>query len=187
MPANDDDGPGLTAELAEETAAANEPWPAEWPALRPLLNLPRVDRATVFDAYADLIEKLPEITAAFGPASVETAPDPARPRKNAGRATWAAYAADKKVTVTKEMGRDAIITAVDQAAPVDYKVAARQSRKAAFVMRLVGQLEDTIVLTAVDADATRQWLADAPDEDILTMFMRYARRTQLGEASSSGS
>lgn len=185
MPANTDDGPGLTAELADETAAAAEPWPAEWPTLRPLLNLPRVDRATVFDAYADVIEQLPELRAQYEQQPVP--PDPARPGKNAGRATWAAYAADRHVTVTKDMGRDAIIVAVDQAAPVDYAAVAHSSRAAALVMRAVAKLEDVIVLAAVDVDATRKWLAEADETDILAMFLRYARRTQLGEVSSSGS
>lgn len=186
MPANEeDDGPGLTAELAAETAAAAEPWPAEWPELRPLLNLPRRDRASVFDAYADIVEKLPELNDQYEPEPA--AQDPARPKGNAGRSAWAAYAGDRGITVTKDMGRDAIIDAVDRAVPVDYRKVVHDSRKAAMVMRLVGNLEDVIVLVAVDPDATRSWLTESGDWDILGMFTRYARRTQLGEASSSGS
>jgi hypothetical protein len=186
MPANEhDDGPGLTAELAAETAAAAEPWPAEWPALRPMLNLARRDRASVFDAYADVAEKLPELNDQYEPEPA--APDPARPKGNAGRQAWAAYAADRGVTVTKDMGRDAIVEAVDSATPVDYRAVVHNSRKAALVMRLVADLEDVIMLAAVDQEATRRWIDQAADWDVLTMFMRYARRTQLGEVSSSGS
>jgi hypothetical protein len=186
MPAKEhDDDPGLTAQLADETAAANEPWPAEWPELRPLLNLSRLDRAAVFDGYADVIEKIPDLNDEY--QGQPTPPDPNRPKGNAGRATWAAYAADRQVTVTKDMGRDAIIAAVDAATPVDPGLIVHNSRRAALVMRLVARLEDVVVLAAVDADATRQWLATASDWDVLTMFIRYARRTQLGEASSSGS
>lgn len=188
MPANEkDDGPGLTAELAEETAAVNQPWPAEWPQLRPLLNLSRIDRAAVFESYADIAEKLPELHTQYEPDPDDVKPDPARPRGNAGRPAWAAYATDLGITVAVDMGRDDIVRAVDNAKPVDYLEVAHNSRKTALVMRLVAKIEDVIALAAVDPDATKQWMAEAGDWDVLTMFLRYAQRTQLGEASSSGS
>lgn len=198
MPANKDDGPGLAAQLAEETAAAAEAWPDDWPALRPVITLPRMDRATVMDRYADLIEKMPELQRAAGTdianeqeAEPEPELDPDRPKRNAGRKAWAAYATGLGLTVHDDVGRDAIIAAVDQAArptrPTDYRRLAHNTRQAAEVLRLTATLEDVIVLAAVDADATRQWLAVAEDMDIIVMFLRYARRTQLGEASSSGS
>jgi hypothetical protein len=192
-PAPQKDAPPVdrAAEMAEEAALAAEPWPEDWPEMRPLLALPRVDRAAILDAYADVIEKLPELQGQRDEPEPETVaepavPDPDRPKGNAGRAAWSTYAADKGVEVTKDMGRDAIVAAVDQAhrGPVDFRRVAAATRRAALVTRVVGGFEEVLVLAAEDADVFRAWLSTADDSDVLSMFLRYARRTQVGKASS---
>lgn len=181
----------VAAEMAEEAALAAEPWPEDWPAVRPLLALPRADRAEIMDAYANVIEKLPELRGQVDESDEEPVdepddPDPNRPRGNAGRAAWATYADGQGVAVTKDMGRDAIIAAVDRShrGPVDFEKMAADTRRAAKVTRLVSDLEAVLVLAAEDADVVREWLIQADDWHVLAMFLRYARRTQMGKASS---
>lgn len=168
--------------LVEESAEAAAEWPAEWPELIPAMKLPRNRRADVFDRYADLVEQLPTLR-----GSLTDEEDTDRPAANAGRAAWATYAGTLGVEVKKDMGRDEIISEVDEFAARRPSAVASQMRQIAALARIAGEILEAIEPAAADPSAFAVWAQGAPDMDIFNLFMRWAQRTQLGEATGSAS
>ncbi|CRK59076.1 hypothetical protein [Alloactinosynnema sp. L-07] len=186
---SEEDEQSTSQRFAEEVADEARPWPEDWPNLRPFIQLDRRGRADVMTAYATVLDQLPQLqgVVADQDQADRTEQDPGRPKANAGRPAWAAYAATKDVRVTKDMGRDAIIAVVDASDPKTHRKMADDARKFALISRVVADLVDALSPCANDQAAFTMWADKAPDTVVLSMFMRYVRSSQAPEASSSSS
>ena len=159
-------------ELADETSAAAETWPDDWPALTDPMRLHRRARADMLDMYARYIEQVPTIMSSLSVGA---------PASDAKREVWDAYAAEIGAPTTKAMTKTQVIQACQEHQLTQPENVVSNIHTLAAATRLAADLVDGLRGAAVDEDAFMEWADTAPDLVIVAMFSTWARKMRLGE------